>query len=329
MILKASRAHRFSIPLLLWSLVLGASAGASRPQPQDQKMEGYPAGGAPAVVTLLSPGAEPRTRLRYTVANTYKGHMAINMALSMSMEMPGMAMPAMQMPLMKQSADVNVTNVTASGDISYNIAFTSFGVESAPGGDPAAAAMSQNLAAVVKDLDADMKNLRGSGTISDRGITRSTNFDLSKVTNPQLKQMMDSVSNTVQSLSMPLPEEAVGVGARWEVRQSPAVGGVQMFQKTVLELVALDGKTATLKTTVEQTAPPQAMNNPAMPPGAEARIQKLTGTGSGTTTMHLDALVPTSEATVQTTTVLNISMAGDTQTMSTSTTVKISVSPVK
>lgn len=317
-----SRSRRLPVALLLWSLVLGASAGASRPQPQDQKMEGYPAVGAPAIVTLLSPGAEPRTRLRYTVASTYKEHMSMNMLMSMSMEMGGMAMPAMQMPMMKMGADLNVTSVAASGDITYSIAFTGFGVDSTPGVDPA-------VIAAMGGLDADIKSLKGSSTISDRGIARSVNFDFSKVTNPALKQTMDSVSSSIQNMSMPLPEEAVGVGARWEVRHSLAAGGMQVFQKTVFELVKLDGKTATLKLTVESTAPPQAINNPAMPPGADVRLQKLAGSGTGTMTVNLDALVPTSEATMQQNMVMAISLGGDTQTMSGVTTMKIGISPVK
>jgi hypothetical protein len=320
---RTSRSRRLSVALLLWSLVLGASAGASRPQPQDQKMEGYPAVGAPAAVTVLSPGAEPRTKLRYSVPNATKSHMSMNMLMSMSMEMAGMgAMPGMQMPLMKMGADLEVTNVAASGDITYNLAFTGFSVDSTPGVDPA-------VVAAMQGLDADIKALKGSSTISDRGIARSVNFDFSKVTNPALKQTMDSVSSTLQNMSMPLPEDAVGVGARWEVRQSLAAGGMQTFQKTVFELVGLSDKTATLKTTTEVTAPPQAISNPAMPPGADVRLQKLSGTGTGTMTVHLDGLVPTSEGTMLQNMVMEINMGGTAQTMSTAMTLKMSISPVK
>lgn len=318
-----SLSRRLPVALLVWSLALGASAGASRPRGQDLKMEGYPAVGAPAIVTVLSPGAEPRTRLRYTVANGYKDHMSMTMLMSMSMEMAGMgAMPPMQLPAMKMGADLGVTSVAASGDITYDLAFTGFSVDNAPGVDPA-------MVAGMQGLDADIKGLKGSSTISDRGIVRSMNFDFSKVTNPTLKQTLDSVSGTLQSLSMPLPEEAVGVGARWEVRQGLASGGMQTFQKTVFELVALDGKAATLKMTTEATAPPQPFSSPALPPGADVHLQKFTSTGTGTMTVHLDALVPTSEGTMQQTMVMEINIGGAAQTMNSAMTMKISMSPVK
>src|ERR1017187_7999177 len=179
-----SRWLRGSVALLLWFVVLGASVGASLPPSQDQKMDGYPAVGAPAVVTVLSPGTEPRTRLRYTVASTYKDHMSMTMQMSMAMDMAGMSMPTMQMPVMKMGADLNVTGVAASGDISYSLAFTGMSAESGPGVDP-------SLGAAFQGMDADFKTLTGTSTVSDRGIARSSNFDFSKLSNPQMKQMLD------------------------------------------------------------------------------------------------------------------------------------------
>jgi hypothetical protein len=94
-------------------------------------------------------------------------------------------------------------------------------------------------------------------------------------------------------------------------------------------VVSLSGKTVTLKTTIEQTAPPQAFVNPALPPGTDVRLQKFTGTGTGSITLRLDSLVPMSEATIQDDAVMQISMAGGTQTMTTATTLRIGISSVK
>ena len=316
---RTSRSGRLSFALLIWSLALAASAGASRLQPQDLKMDGYPAVGGPPIVTVLSPGAEPRTRLRYTIASGYKDHMSMSMLMSMAMEMAGTSMPPMQMPLMKMGADLNVTDVAPSGDISYTFAFTDMNVDSTAGVDPA-------VTAAMQGIRADFKNVKGTGTVSNRGITRAFSLDVSKIDNPTLKQTMGSVSTTMQNMSSPLPEEAIGVGARCEVRQSVASGGVQAFSKTVFELVGLDPNIATLKTTVETTAPPQAMSSPALPPEADVRLQKYTGTGTGTMTMHLDSLVPTSEVAMQQSMVMEINMAGTAQIMSTAMTLKMGIS---
>jgi hypothetical protein len=135
----------------------------------------------------------------------------------------------------------------------------------------------------------------------------------------------DSISSAMQNLSMPLPEEPVG---RWEVRQAMSSGGLQSFTKTAFEITALDGRTMTLKSTIDQTAPSQAVTNPAPPPGADMHLQKMTGTGNGTITLHVDGLVPTSDTTMQNNTMMPIRMGGYTQT-TTALTMKVGISPLK
>jgi hypothetical protein len=327
--IATSPARRLSGALVLCLLIWGARTGASHTQSPAVTMAGYPAPGAPAVVTVLSAGSEPRTRLRYTLARSYKEHLAMSLRLTLSMDMAGMALPPMQMPLMTQGADVSVTDVSAGGDISYAIGFTGFGVERPSGGDPATVALFESMGPALQDLDSAVKGIAAGGTISDRGVSRSVHIDLTKITDPQQRQMMEPVSNTMQSLSTPLPDEAVGAGARWESRQALAAGGMQVFQKTVFELVALEGKTARLKVTMEQTAPPQPLSNPLLPPGTDARLQKHSGTGSGTIALRLDALVPASDMTMQTNTLMELSLGGAVQAASTATALKITVSPVK
>jgi hypothetical protein len=71
------------------------------------------------------------------------------------------------------------------------------------------------------------------------------------------------------------------------------------------------------------------MNNPALPPGAEARVLKVSGTVNGTQTLRLDELVSTSVMSNQLDMDMEISMAGQSQAMSMSTIVKMEVAPKK
>ena len=316
-LISLTRAQRFTGVAIC---VVALGAGASRPFAQDVKMDGYPAIGAPAAVTLIATGAEPRTKLRYSAPTTYKATMVSNSTASMAMDVAGMSMPPMNGPTVTSTADLAVTSVAANGDLSYTIAMG--GMSGGAGADP-------TVAATLQGLDADIKTIRGTATISDRGVKRASSFDTSKVTNPQFKQSIDGMTTSLEMLSMPLPEEAVGVGARWEVRQGMASGGMSIFQKTVLEIVKIDGKSITLTVTGEQTAPPQSMSNPALPPGTEARLQTMAGTVNGTITLRLDELVPTSVTNNQMNMVMEISMGGQSQVMSMSTTTKTEVSPKK
>ncbi len=282
-------------------------------------MAGYPAVGAPATITLLTPGAAPRTALRYKVPVNTRERLAITTALTMSMAMEGMEMPPQTVPTMKMTADMAITAVSAAGDMNYEMTFTGLGLEG-PGEANAAAMLQQASAAIV--------GLKASATTSPRGVVSNGRIDLDKV-DPQIRQLLASSASSFETMSLPFPTEAVGVGARWEARQGIDSGGSVLFQKTVFEIIGIEGDTVRLKGTVEQTAPAQAVSNPALPAGATMQIESLTGTSSATMTVRLDSLVPTSEVTGSSTSVMVVSMNGQQQRMNVTTNLKMGIAPLK
>ena len=303
--------------ILLVSLALIAQTAAPPAQAPAIKMDGYPAPGEPAAVTLLSPGAAPLQALRYTIAKGQKARMDMTMTMSMAMDIGGMAVP-MDVPPMKMAIDITVTDVAANGDISADMGFASMTVENAPGAN---AQLVQTLQAGF----AGMTSVKARTTVSNRGVTRSTSFDVS---DPALRQVFDQIKSSFENMSTPFPVEAVGRGARWEVRQT--LGGVQtVFQKSELEVVSIEGSAVSLKVRTEQIAPAQPVANPDLPPGAEMRLEKLSGTGNGTMTIRLDSLVPTSQADVISKAAMNVTMGGQTQPISVETKLKIAIAPGK
>jgi hypothetical protein len=306
------------------TIVLVAALGGSVPRlgAQVPSPAGFPAVGQPAIVTLITPGAQPRKAMRYTLASGRRDHMNMDMLMGMSMSMAGNQMPAVQMPTMRMGADMAVTTVTPAGEASFSLSFTELAWVPAPGVDPQVMAMLQSM-------PINAKELQGTGTVSSRGVTHDVHLDLTKISNPQLAQTMGAFSSSMENLAMPFPEEAVGVGARWEVRQAAEANGMRTFQKYEFELVTMDENGCALKTKVEQSAPPQAMNNPALPPGTDASIEKFTGTGAGTMAIRWDSLVPTSELSMRSSMIINLSVGGQSQQMSMDTTTKVTVSPVK
>jgi hypothetical protein len=285
-----------------------------------QQPDGYPAVGAPAIVTLISAGAAPKSALRYAPPAGSKEHMDMTMTMSMSMDMGGTSVPAMTIPSVTFGADCVVTAVSPSGDLTCTVAFTGLTVEA--GANP-------SVAALMQGMNDDLKSIKGSATISNRGVILTTNIDVSRIVNSPLGQTMGSMTEVMNSVSQPLPEEEVGIGARWEVRNTLHTNGITMFQKAEYELVASDGKTLTLKTKVEQTALPQAMSNPAMPAEADVQLEKYTGTGSGTTRVNLNRLIPTSDGTIENTMVMRVNMAGDSRQMAVTASAKVTIAPGK
>ena len=296
----------------------GGAISAAPPPQSPVSLPGYPAPGTAPTVTLASPGAEPRTRLRMKPAAGQKETMAMTMNIGLSMVMEGMSMP-MEMPVMKLTADIGVSSVAPNGDITYDVAFT--GMTTEGGGDPAMAGMAQGAADGIKAL-------KGSVTMSDRGVNKSSTMNVDQIADPTLKQLLSSMSSTLESMSLPFPEEPVGVGGKWEVRQAIKSAGAQTFQRIECEVVSVDAQGVTIKTKIEQTIPQQAITNPALP-GATMNVEKGAGTSAGTTTMRFNALVPTNETTGTTAMAMAVEMGGQTQRMSVETRMKVSIAPQK
>ena len=283
---------------------------------QAPKLEGFPAIGEPAVVTVSSTGAEPRTRLRYRVTPKYRGRMEMSMAMGMTMSMAGQAMPQIDVPPIRMTADLAVTEVGSSGDITYT-----FGFGAIESDDP-------NIRAAMQQAMAGIGEMKGTVVITDRGMMRKGAFDLEKIANPQVRQTMGSVYDSLRSMSMPLPEEAVGVGARWQVRQSMVSNGIHSGQKIDVELTGVTATTAVLKVSLEQHAPQQTVALPQLP-GANVTLQKMEGSGTGTINIALDGLVPTSDLTSRTNSVMDIDANGNRQSMGVDVTIKVKIAPGK
>jgi len=280
-------------------------------------MPGFPAAGQPAKVTVLGTGSAPKQALRYNIPATFKGRMEMVTSMNMSMNMAGQAMD-MPVPPMKMGVDLAVTGVAANGDITYSIAFTSMTFD----GDASSPVAMQLQAAT-----AAVTGIKGTTTMSNRGVTKSSNLD---VADPTMKAMLSQMTSSLENISAAFPEEAVGVGAKWEVRQAITAAGQTQFQKAIYEVTAIDGSSVSLKVTTETSAPPQAINNQmAAAAGAEMTLDKMTGSGMGTMTIRLDSLTPTSSIEQTTSTAMTMNMQGQSMAITSDGKIKITVSPVK
>jgi hypothetical protein len=163
--------------------------------------------------------------------------------------------------------------------------------------------------------------------MTSRGVTKSTQIDAA---DPTVKALMAQMSASIENLSTAFPEEAVGVGAKWEVRQAITGGGQTQFQKALYEITALAGKTVSMKVTTEQTAPPQTIDNPmAAAAGGEMTLDKMSGAGTGTMTVALDSLVPTSTSSSTTSAAMTMTMGGQAIPVTADGKITITIGPAK
>lgn len=308
--------------LPLFVLVCAFAAGErpfAQAPAQDQKltMAGYPTPGSPAVVTIISTGNAPKKQLRYTIAATHKATMDMSTSMSMRTSAAGMEIP-MDMPTINMSVDLAVTGIATNGDITYSLAFT--GVKIVPGPDANPMVMQAMEAGI-----AAINGMKGTSTMTTRGQTKSTKMD---VADPAAQAAMSQMGGSLESLTVPFPEEAVGVGAKWEARQGLSAGGQTSFQKSMYEITAMDASSVTMKISTEQTAPPQSVSSP-MAAGMEMKLEKMSGTGTGTVVIRLDSLVPTMTMESTTSTAMSMDMAGQTMAVTADGKIKMSVAPGK
>jgi uncharacterized protein DUF6263 len=238
------------------------------------------------VVKLVDAGKGAKKQLRFTAKKGLTRSMVMTMKMGMAMSMGANSMPRQDLPVMKLTMDMKVTDVTAGGDIRYTFSLKQPEVI-ADKGTP------QAVIDAVKSASKGMAGLTGYAVVTSRGFTKEADINVPKDADPQMKQFMDSIKQSLYQISAPLPEEAVGVGAKWDTVMQLTQNGMTLDQTATNELVDLKGDTGKLKLTLKQSAKPQkiAVN------GMDVNVLSLASNGTGETSLDFTRLVP-SQATV-------------------------------
>ena len=234
-------------------------------------------------VKLLEAGAEPRKVLRLHPTVGDKQTLRLTMKMALETKMGGTEGQAMKLPGMTMNMDVTVKDVSDKGNITYEVVMGDTSVADDPGGTP-------QLAELMKAALGGTKGMSGTGTVSSRGLTKGIEFKVPSGADAQTRQIMDQMKDSFSSLAAPLPEEAAGPGARWEVRRTIKSQGMAIDQTETRELVSIDGERVTTKSTITQHASNQKIENPAMP-GLKVDLTKMNGNGTGESTFDLGKLL--------------------------------------
>jgi hypothetical protein len=232
-------------------------------------------------IKILKAGAEPKQALRYTYKKGQKSTMTLESDMSMEMSIGDKSMPKMTLPTISQRLRMEVTGVDKDGNAEFKGLIDNVKV--------AAAAAPEMKAALEKELK-NMNGTKVTGKFSPRGQTLSLDVKLGKDASDQAKQQMEGIVSSLRQLMTVLPTEAVGTGAVWENNQVIKLNFGTANQKTKYEIKSLKGGAIELAASMDQTAAPQKVALPGAPPGAEAQLTSLKGTGNGTTKFDLAKL---------------------------------------
>ena len=257
MTVPSSRVLRSLVALLLAaSFVVSAASAADKP------------------VKLLGAGSGPLTELRYTPELDRDELAEVTLALDSSVEIGGMQVP-IQMPPVVMRVGARVIGLDETR-IRYEYRVLDLRID-----DGAARALEGELKGIV--------GTKATVALSPTGHIQSAEYSVPASAPPELLQ---NLRRSMSDSGTPLPVEPVGIGARWQVDERIESAGLPVDRTTTYTLRALDGRRATLDVAVTQSAEPRTLDDPNLPAGTVARLEKLSGSGGGTLVVDLDRLLP-------------------------------------
>ena len=261
-------------------------------QEKPSRTEGIAESEAPQV-TVLEPGEEPRTKLRYKFQPDAGYDMVMEMSMTMVMELAGQKQPKSKVPATRTTMSMQNTEITSEGNLIYEFELTKSEVLAGEGDNPL----------LVQQMQAQLgasKGISGSATITPRGITLDAKIDVPANVTPQLRSTMNSLRQSMNQMSAPLPEEAVGLGAVWKIEMPIQMPQMKLHQTAIYKLVKIDGDVVSFDVTLTQTAPPQQMKLPGVPANIQVKLESMESTGSGNMQLNLSEIVPTSDMKMET-----------------------------
>lgn len=266
-------------------------------------------------VTLLDAGAAPRRVLRYTFTKGATETISMRQQMGMAMEMNGMAMPAQSIPATLMNTKVDVTDVAADGAANVRVEIVRVDLDTV-GANPMLLAQMRPALAPLNGVNMSYR-LAPNGQVSGLAFSANT---------PPEVQAMNALGSTEQ-LSVALPTEAVGVGARWKASRAVQQNGMTIQQDMEYTVKALASDSVVLDLVLVQSAKDQKLALPGAPPGTEATLRSLDGRGTSSVTIRFDRVQPLMSMTLKALMVMDINAAGESATMNQTMTMDLKTVP--
>lgn len=296
------RTRRRWMPAMLIAGLMMPHAALAQPAETDAPAV-EPASKEP-VVELVDAGRSPRRALRLAPTAGQTQTLTMHMGISMAMSMSGMDMPAQDLPATVMTIKTKVQEVKPDGDIVLGFEITDTDLVDTD-------ASNAMVVDAMRDSLESIEGLKGTSTTSTRGITRDGSVKLPDSADDAMRESFSQVEDNFSRIGVPFPAEEIGVGAKWTVTTVLDSNGLKLKQIADCELISLKGNTVKIKSTIRQSAPPQSIDAPGIPPGAEVHLTSFAGKGTSVFTMMLDEMLPrTTESTVDIDMDLNITGTG-------------------
>lgn len=295
-----------------------------RPAPRAEEAKAVgPRAPPPVELKLLDAGVEPRKTLRLAPAKGHKSSAAMVVVMETTTEIGGFPIPPQKLPTQRLTFDYEVKDVAPSGDVTYTFKIRKATMEDV---DDVMPMIAESLRSTLESLE----GLEGTSVVTNRGLPRSTELKLPEKASPQARQTFANMRQSFQNFAAPLPEEPVGVGARWTAATEVDVAGaMKVGQKMEYALAAFEKEAVRLKVTAEQTAGEQELGGAQGAAAMKAKLLSLRSAGQGETLADLRDVAPgTSEMEMLSETKMSMTLQGQQQTVLTKGRIQVKVEPL-
>jgi hypothetical protein len=275
---------------MICSLVFATAALAQpHPQPAPQPV-------VPPTIVLLDAGDSPRAplRLKPKIGSGITLELTMHMSQSSKVDAGQATLP--NKPAVEvegvttiYTIHATVTQIGKGGDIGYEFELIDATV-------PDIASVPTDVIDTMRQALRTLVGLRGSGIISDRGISKQSRVTLSQKLEPGLEAHVTAIERLMENISPPLPVEPIGPGANWQVERMIVQEVFAVRHTSVFKLTAFDGGTAELTMDIKQHADPQPIDIAGMP-GVATSLVSFASSGTARITIQLDQLAPVSSTT--------------------------------
>jgi hypothetical protein len=228
----------------------------------------------PPEVETLDAGDAPRAELRYTVPAGTTQTVKVRTYSRFSQRVGDRAGSA-RSPDVIFTIDATVAEVGADGNLLVDYVYSDVTVPD-DGSDAVEA---------TRDALQPLEGATGSIVVTPTGSVVSSDLTVPPDLDATAADLVDQLSSQASQLAVPLPNEPVGVGARWRAATDVELNGVRFTQRTDYAFDRRKGERIVLAVEVRQRAPRQRFT----PPGASQEILLLSSraTGSGTNVLDL------------------------------------------
>jgi hypothetical protein len=263
-----------------------------------------------ATIRLLDAGRPPRRRLRYAWRPGRTETLAIVLRTTALTESEGEHPTDVALPSVRIAVDIDPREVTPTGELTYVWHVAATKVLPAPGASPQLAeGMAHEVAAIAQ--------LSGTADVAPNGLAKQILVDAATIGDVRdagaSGEMVDQIRQTLTDLETPLPEEEVGVGARWEKVARLAARSAVITQSETFTLASIAGDRGAVDDVLAQTAPPQDFPAPGAGAGQAkpARLESMLATGTAKALFDLTRIVPSTSYSGTTTMVVSGAPAAD------------------